>query len=52
LNNSSIDEIYEKTADYIWTDYNTSTEIAKELNKIPVLYKMQKKLEQITQNNF
>jgi hypothetical protein len=51
LNNSSIDEIYEKTAEYIWTDYKTSTETAKELNKIPVLDKMQKKLEQITQNN-
>jgi hypothetical protein len=51
LNNSSTDEIYEKTAVHISTDYKKNTHIAKELHTIRVLDKMQKKLEQITQNN-
>jgi hypothetical protein len=29
-----------KTAGYTWTDYKTKTEIAKELNITPVLYKI------------
>jgi len=31
-----------KTAGYIWTDYKTNTEFAKELNKTAVLDKIQK----------
>jgi len=30
-----------KTTEYTWTDYKTGTEIAKELNITPVLYKIQ-----------
>jgi hypothetical protein len=31
-----------KTAGYTWTDYKTNTELAKELNKTPVLDKIKK----------
>jgi len=36
-NNSSRDEIHEKTASYNRTDYKTNTEIVKILNITPVL---------------
>jgi hypothetical protein len=39
-NNSSRDEIYEKTARYTWTDYKTNTKTAKE-NITAVLDRMQ-----------
>jgi len=38
--NSSRDEIYEKTTRYIWTDYKTNTRITKE-NITPVLDRIQ-----------
>jgi len=43
-NNSCGDEIYApppKKAGYIWTDYKTNTETAKEINITPVLGKIQ-----------
>jgi hypothetical protein len=51
LNNSSRDEMYEKTAGCTWTDYKTNREIAKELCITPVLDTIQKKLDAKCQHN-